>query len=230
MKRAVVIVLLIVFVLDCAPVLPQYERPIYDGKNALVISERIGEIIDPEERKQFDLFHGIKAFKEARLFEFANGGYVLEITTDNGRLVSVNHDQDAIMILRDYIDTYEKAGIDRAAFARKWKVLDYDTLGIPITESEVNRLMERSRGRAVQCCLASCGIPAGIGFVIGLSAQGSDGTGIGAAFAQGMGLLAFYLGVAVGLASGAVVYFTTQENEETCMRAIKEARKPRPVE
>ncbi|MDH4212198.1 MAG: hypothetical protein OEV79_12210 [candidate division WOR-3 bacterium] len=230
MRRTVAVVLLIILVLNCAPVLPQYERPMYDRKHALVISERIGETIDPEERRQFDLFHGIEAFKEARFFALANGGYVLEITTDDEKLVSVNRHQDAIIVLRDYINKYEEINADRAAFTRRWRVLEYDTLGIPITESEVRQLVERSRRYAVIGCLACCAVPTGLGLWAAFDANRSEDNGIGAAIEGTMGLLAGYAAVLVGVTSGVVVYFMTYKNAKSCIQAIKELRKPRPVE
>lgn len=230
MRRTVAIVLLTILILNCAPVLPQYERPMYDREHALMISDRIGEMIDPEERKQYDLFHGIEKFEEARFFELANGGYVLELTTDDEKLVSVNRHQDAILVLRDYISRYEEISADRVAFTRRWRVLDYDTLGIPITESEVSQLVERSRRLAVIGCFACCAIPTGLGFLEGYDANSSGDTGIGAGIAGALGLMAFYAGVLVGLVSGPTVYLMTYKNTEKCIRAIKELRRPRPLE
>jgi hypothetical protein len=230
MRRTVAVVLLIILVLNCAPVLPQYERPMYDRKHALVISERIGETIDPEERRQYDLFHGMEKFKEARFFALANGGYVLEITTDDEKLVSVNRHQDAIIVLRDYINKYEEINADRAAFTRRWRVLEYDTLGIPITESEVSQLVERSRRYAVIGCFACCAIPTGLGFLAAHDANSSGDTGIGGGIVGALGLMAFYSAMSIGVASGVVVYFMTYKNAKSCIQAIKELRKPRPVE
>ena len=230
MRRTIAVVLLIILVLNCAPVLPQYEHPIYDRKHALVISERIGETIDPNERRQYDLFHGIEKFKEARFFALADGGYVLEITTDDEKLVSVNRHQDAILILRDYVNKSEEIYADRAAFTRRWRVLEYDTLGIPITESEVNQLVERSRRFAVIGCFACCAVPTGLGFLVAHDVNSSGDTSIGAGIAGALGLMAFYSAMLIGAASGVVVYFMTYKNAEKCIRAIKELRRPRPVE
>lgn len=230
MRRTVAAVVLIILFLDCAPVLPQYERPMYDRENALVISERVGDTIDPDERRQFDLFHDIEKFKEARFFEFKGGGYILEITTDDEKFVSINRHEDAIIVLRDYISKYEEIHADRAAYTRRWRVLAYDTLGIPITESEVSQLVKRSQRFAVIGCFACCAVPTGLGFLAGYDASSSGDTGIGAGIADALAMMAFYSAMLIGVASGVVVYFMTYKNAEKCIRAIKELRRPRPVE
>jgi len=46
----------------------------------IIISKRVGKVIDPEERKEFNLFPAIKGFKSAIFLKSVNGSYFVKIT------------------------------------------------------------------------------------------------------------------------------------------------------
>ena len=106
----------------------------------LVINERVGQVIEPEERQQYDLFLGVDDFESATFYDIIDEGYEVEIVTKDKRLVAVNEDPEAIEILNDYINQYEEIENSREGFEAKWHIIAYDDLGFPITEHEVNRI------------------------------------------------------------------------------------------
>lgn len=231
MKRLVAVVVVVAFVLNCASTLSHYEYQVYEREQPIVISERVGEIIDTEEGERFALFYEIKEFKEAQFYAIEDGGYVVEIMTDDKKLAAINCDQNAIMILRDYINKYEEISADRAAFESKWNILDYDTLGVPITENEVRRVMNQTRGRAVirglTCFSGSSCL--GLLFGLGIAAGGAgSGTDIGPALGVTGGLIVLGAVASIGLvAAGTMIAITYSKNTASFLQTIKEARKPK---
>jgi hypothetical protein len=160
------------------------------------------------------------------------GGYVVEILTDSVKLTGTNRDPGAIAILRDYIDRYEVVSADQASFVRKWNVLDYDTLGIPITEREATLIMRQSRRKAVKGGLAGClgSILAGLLVGGGVAASGSgSGSDIGPAMGAAAGVVVLGGALLIGLlAIGTSIAVTYSQNVESYVEIIKEARKPEP--
>jgi hypothetical protein len=234
MKRIVAVVTLVSFVLNCAPTLPQYKYDSAEREEAIIISERVGETVDTEEGEQFGLFTEIEEFKEARFFTIKDGGYIVEIVTNGDSLVGVNRDQDAVTILREYMNKHEYIIADRAGFENRWNILDHDILGIPITESEVSLTMKQSRSRAVKGGLVGCGGAILVGLVVGggIAASGAgSGSDIGPALGAAAGLtilIAVGLGGLIGI--GTKIAITYGKDESDFLKMIKEARKPRSVE
>jgi len=50
-----------------------------DHEKVVIISERVGEMIDAEERERFGLWPTIKGFKSAVLLQLSDGSYVAEV-------------------------------------------------------------------------------------------------------------------------------------------------------
>lgn len=113
----------------------------------ITVSDVVGEVIDAEERNQYGLFKGIENFEQARFYPIAEDGLCTEIQTTNYTLVAVQHEPQMRFILKDYIENYESIQSLNRTFETKWKIIDYDTLGFPITESEFASI--RSHG----CCI-----------------------------------------------------------------------------
>lgn len=230
MKRMVTLVVLVAWLLNCAPTLPQYKYHQYKGIYPIVISERVGETIDAEEREQLDLFTEIGEFKEARFFAIKGGGYEIEIVTESQKMHAVNMDPNAVEIMRDYIGRYAEIKGDRASFENTWAIIDYDTLGVPITKDEVGRVL--SPGHAVACGTANCLLVAPFAVILlaGVFRGDSDvhGWDVEAAgiFAASIGLGAI-LGLVTGCGTGCLVY---QQDRRNVVNIIKEARKPKVVE
>jgi hypothetical protein len=141
--RVFAISIAICALINCTYTLPYYNE--FERENLLVISERVGETIDAQERSQFDLLRGVENFKSARFFEISGDGYDVEIFTEDHKLIGFNRDPDAVLILRDYIERYEVIKDSMPEFEKKWGIIDYDTLGQPITRREVNVNMNPKR-------------------------------------------------------------------------------------
>ena len=220
MKKAVVFIVVIALLSNCAYSLHYYRD--YKKTRPIVISPQVGETIDLEEREQFDLFHGIEDFKAATFYGIEGGGYEVEILTVNKKLVAVNRDPKGIEILRNYIDSYAEMQYSKEDFEKKWKVVDYDYLGQPITEYEVygNKKLSYSR-----CCGSGLGllgiIPVGW---IALS-KGSVGSNIG------MDGTIFVVGIVLCGVVGMLIGSIIDKNVALkTLKTIKEARKPKVVE
>ena len=232
MKRVVAFIVLVFFTLNCSPVIPKYKYDAYQREQPVVISERVGEVIDPEEREQFGLFLGIEEFKEARFFLMDEGGYVVEIVTDSVKLVGTNRDPDAVAILRDYIDRHEVVSSDQTSFVRKWDILDFDILGIPITEGEATLIMRQSRRQSVKGglvgCVGSILVSLLVGYGVAATGSGS-GTDIGPALGAAAGVVVLGGALLIGLlVVGTSIAVTYSQNVGNYVEIIKEARKPEP--
>ncbi len=230
MRRVVAVVILVVLVLNCAPTLPQIDYSQIKREQPIVVSERVGDVIDAEEREQFSLFPNVEGFQEARFYPFREGGYTLEITTAKEKLVSVNSWPSAVLLMRDFIDNYERYESHPDSFAIKWKISGYDDLGVPITKYEADGVV--SIGRAVSCgCVA--GLLAGLGAAaFGAAAVRDYGTS-GGDMGGGIGLMMVAIGCTVivaglaGCLTGIGVYRSDKKNT---VGRIREMRKPRVVE
>jgi len=193
----------------------------------IVVNDRVGDVVVSEERDQFSLFPAVKGFREARFYSMRDIGYELEITTETEMLVSVNHDRDAVIILRDYIDKYDEITTDRAIWESRWGVVEYDALGVPITTREVTIVKQEHRRRAVRggvtCCLITSLSGAALGVVIAASLQdASNEESYYPIYAIGAGLLA-------GLVGG-VTKSLSKLSDADAVEAIKESRKPSVIE
>ena len=131
----------------------------------IIISERVGEVIDAEERTYYNLFQGISGFQEAVFFRVSNYGFDAVITTDAHTYVYSNRDSVAVDILREYIERYEDPHFMPKMFEQKWKVVAYDDLGFAISHHEISRLTSYSTAAVY----GMCGFVVGgcIGFYIG---------------------------------------------------------------
>lgn len=129
------IIVLLFFLFNCTYTAIHYLA--YERAELIVISKRVGETIDPQERKQFNLFQRIDDFKAAHFYSIEGGGYEVEIITEHEKLRATNMDPQAIAIMQDYINRYEEIRSSREAFEKQWKIVDYDALGQPITQDEI---------------------------------------------------------------------------------------------
>ncbi len=130
----------------------------------ITISDVVGEVIDADERTKYELFKGIDDFERARFYPIEEGGLCAEIQTTNNTLIAVSREPQMRFILKDYIENYESIQSLKRAFEEKWSIVDYDTLGQPITAREVQMNMPLKRSRRGQLtvagaaagCLGSC--------------------------------------------------------------------------
>jgi hypothetical protein len=236
MRRVVAVVVLVAFGFNCAPTLPRVDYSNIEREYPIVISERVGEVIDAEEREQFCLLRGVDGFMEARFYVNEDCGYMLEIMAATKRLVAINYDENAVFMIREYIDDYESIKSDPNAFVIKWGIVAYDTLGIPITKNEVDRVARAWRAVPTGCAvgvLAGLAAGVGVGFAYYNSVKDDAGYDVGAAVAIGMmgtvlvvGAVAI-VGLSTGCLTGLSVY---RQNRAKALETIKDQRKPKVVE
>ncbi len=82
-----------------------------EGEKVIVLSEKIGDVIDREERDYFGMFQAYEGFKSAVFLELPDSSYVAEITYEtDGEEKTIRWPQSAESIesLRNYIDNYEE--------------------------------------------------------------------------------------------------------------------------
>ncbi len=153
MKKAICGILIVGMLWGCTQ-FPM--RPLnYEERKLISIHEKVGETIDMEERKEFNLFPDIEDFRSAEFREI--GGNALEITleTGEGTFISVIRDSLMVKMMGDYFGNFDVYGDSIALFERKWKILDHDTLGMPIAAHEVPQYAI-AESHAVACGLGMC--------------------------------------------------------------------------
>jgi hypothetical protein len=190
----------------------------------IILSERVGEIIDIEERRQYELFRGTVGFQSAVLYEIIEGGYVLEVVTEDDNYVIVNRDPQGFDILREYVDRNEEVRKSKEDFEERWKIIDYDNVGLPITLSEVSKV--KGLGWTIGCGVAGsigaiviCGAVLYMYALVG--AMGHDNDQINPLILIGVGLpVAVYTGILAGVSI----------EEARAINRIKAARSPRAIE
>jgi hypothetical protein len=219
--RVVAVIVLVFFVLNCAPVLPQYESQVYDREKPIVISERVGETINAAEVEQFGLFPALEEFTAATFYAAEDGGYDVVILTESETLLAVNRDPNAVVILRDYIDNYDKYAKSQESFEKKWNIVAYDDLGFPITAHEVSQ---------VRNWPLACVFGAGFGLLgivpfgwLAMLVGGYQPNGLGEFDNPVAALITIIAGTVVSIALGVVIGNKISNKE--ALKAIKEARK-----
>lgn len=139
MNRATFVMVLMLCVTACTRnIRPQHT---FERKELVIVSERIGEAIDVQERAEFGLFSYVDDFESARFYAVEGHGYEVEIFAGNQEFIACNRDPDALLIMRDYIDRREVIMDSMPAFEGKWSIVDYDTLGQAITKREIEMNM-----------------------------------------------------------------------------------------
>ena len=206
MKRIVAITVVLALMSNCTYSLRPYGS--YEEKEPVAITDRVGEVIDAEERAYFELFSGIDNFKSATFYEIDGGGLEMRINTQHSKLVAVFGDYRALMILIDYFTRYEDIRQSRQIFEQRWEIIGYDDLGFPITNAELDQV-KRDGFAAL-----SPYIGAATGCVVG---------SIPAAFLGVAGVVTMAIGGAGGFLLGRNI------DRSRAFNAIKEARKPRIV-
>jgi len=222
----IAIIVLVLFSLNCTYTSIHYLA--YERAGLITISEHVGETIDPEEREQFALFDGIDDFKAAHFYGIEGGGCEIEILTTQQTFAAVNRDENTIMMLRDYIDRFEEIKESKEGFEEKWEIVAYDTLGFPITKSEVNRYCHPAASWG-------CGIGSAL-FIIGCSVFAATLIGLRTLFdpttpaEEREQNIVLAVGTILGIATGAVVRTAIKSSDELkSIALIKEVREPRVV-
>jgi len=138
---------------------PKYSVKSQPAPDPVVIHERIGKFIEPEEREYYNLFHGIEGFEEAVFFNRWDGGFDILIMSERHTYYAIYDVFQAGEIVHDYIEHYDAISIAQDNFVKKWNIVGYDTLGLPFTKNDVDRILVKHgiSARAVGFgCLGGC--------------------------------------------------------------------------
>lgn len=216
--------------LHCAPTMPHFRYDPDERGDPIVISERVGETIDSEERLQFSLFPGIADYRSATFYMISGYSYGVEIVTDKARFVSVNRDPNATYVLADYLDRHEEIRSSIKEFEDKWQIVGYDDIGQAITRHELNMIRHTRRNWL---------IGGGIGAVVGGLAGGAIGVTVAP---EGSGMMDFseLNGAIIGCGIGSCIVglgggmlgmkYAPVVEQERAFDLIRQSRKPRVVE
>lgn len=84
-----------------------------DEGEVIIISRRVGEMIDLEERNRFGLFSGVEGFRSARFFRLPDGGCILKIThldetTGREQVKWVPRTESEKKQIGEYVDHFEE--------------------------------------------------------------------------------------------------------------------------
>ena len=224
MRHVVAIVAMLALLSNCTHSLMHYR--VYSRGNIMDLGDRIGEVIDAEERAEYDLFPYIDGFEEARIYAIPDGGYEMVIVTDHGKYVAVNRDLQAQQIVKDYFSRYGTSQYSRHYFENRWHIIAYDVLGFPITEAEVSKNWKAwcCLGGSLGCGLVSFGASFALASVIAFGELSSQNAGENDELYIG-GIIS---GTVAGMLTGALVGRAFENRR--ALKAIKEARKPRVFE
>lgn len=228
MKRTVAVVVLMVWLINCAPTLSTRKYHQYERGHEIIIHERVGENIDIEERAHFGLFKGVEDFESASFYGIEGGGYEVVIKTTNGTFLAVNRDSQAVEILRDYIDGYEMDISSSKVFEKKWGIIDYDEIGFAITKSEVR---QHSNPIASTACAVGCVTSIiGVSCLVALAITDPGDLRAHTPEEEQQAYIALGIGIVGGIVLGIFVHnWRNTINMEKALELIKEARKLRPL-
>ncbi|HEX7319535.1 MAG TPA: hypothetical protein VF399_04160 [bacterium] len=156
-KSAAPLLLIFLLLIFCAPASTvTHDTPGssfgLNTKDAIVLSEKLGSVIDPDIRARYNLFPDLSftigesvdtavLFIEARFYHLGKGGYIVRLVTTKGTYQAQNTGAKAVAILQDYFISYDSIiYYNKTWFEKKWGIVDYDILGQPITIDEVEKL------------------------------------------------------------------------------------------
>ena len=227
MRKGIILAVIVSFICSCVTVPKLYND--YERGEIIEIHCSVGESVDPIERNDFDLFPGIEDFQSAQFYKTDNIGLEITFVTGEGTFISVIMDSLMVRILNDYIENYETYEDSIVLFEKKWKILDYDMIGIPITSHEIHRF-DIAESHSVPCGLGMCclgGLPSlAVAFLISGSSilvfNDSD-SDIKPAFYP------IFIAVQSGFVISGIIAGRAIDRLGV-LRAIKEGRTPRPVD
>lgn len=157
MKHIVAVPALALLIFNCGSRLRHYdferhEYPVY-------INDDVGDMIDDVERQAYGLFPGVDGFVKAVLYEHRSGGYRWEMYTETERLFAFNKNPQAVRILVDYLERYEKGFGPTLEAKETWEVLTHDALGQPISLRDARSYESEWQQwcSACGCCVVNLG-------------------------------------------------------------------------
>jgi hypothetical protein len=230
MRRFVTCIVLMAFL--CCQCAPRQYGQYHKADVPIIISDVVGETIDPEERELYDLFQGVDDFEQATFYPIREGGLVAEIQTARHVLAMVAREPQMRSILREYIEEYEWIQSYKEVFERKWQIVDYDALGFPITQREMSRFS--SPVANCGCILGAAGAATGVFWLAALSAMTGVFENLFTPRAAAEGERAeelFFIGIGAGVVAGGIAWIITSNADITKAREIiKKSREPRIID
>ena len=95
-----------------------------DQEKVIIISEKVGEVIDAEERERYGLWPEIKGFKSVTFIQLTDGSYVAEVTYEEDReekKTRTPQSEIAIKSLKSYIEKVSEGKIQPVSLADEEK-------------------------------------------------------------------------------------------------------------
>lgn len=95
-----------------------------DKEKVIIISEKVGEVIDAEERERYGLWPEIKGFKSVTFIQLADGSYVAEVTYEEDReekKTRTPQSEIAMKSLKSYIEKVAEGKIQLVSLADEEK-------------------------------------------------------------------------------------------------------------
>ena len=142
--RNVVLIFSACILIVCTPG-PRYLPQSQLERDPAIIHEHVGEYIDTQEREYYGLFHGIQDFREAVFFNRKDGGFDILIVSEYHTYYAVYDASQAEEIVHDYIESFDEKDSSGKNFEKQWNVVGYDTLGLPVTKNDVDRVLAKRR-------------------------------------------------------------------------------------
>ena len=97
----------------------------------IIISTRVGNVIDQEERERFELFQGVDSFQSAQAYRMSDGGIQIQIkfidpATGNEEIKKQNLSNFEIIRMQEIIDHYEE--IQKGEYVYKYQLSGSETV------------------------------------------------------------------------------------------------------
>lgn len=203
--------------------------PLPVAPKPVLICDVVGDKIDLDESAHYGLFSNITDFVSAEFYHRPppEKRYKIVIVTQRTQYIAYNNEPNTLSMLRDYIEHYDSIAVTQTGFEEKWQIVDYDTLGLPITQGEVNQIASMSPNAKGACLSSAMGFGCLFGCLMGGESKSDTWLSDWDLDWVEDAALGSVIGMSLG-ALGAVVLIKTIEegNRSKALLSIKEMRKP----
>jgi len=109
--------------------------------------------IDPEEAIKLNIFRSNKDLDSAKISLTEDNVTVVDIYTPENIYRSDIFDRLIIKVLRSKLKMINNNNFSFQDFDRKWNIAGRDSMGLPITNYEIDRLRNRKKTSCIGCCI-----------------------------------------------------------------------------
>lgn len=109
--------------------------------------------IEPDEAVKLGVFQSIAGFDSAKIGLTEDDNTVVDIFTPKNIYRSDINERLMIKILRSKLKMVNENHLPSLEFDRKWKIAGRDSMGLPITNYEIDRLRNRKKTSCIGCCV-----------------------------------------------------------------------------